>query len=77
VLNSLGVVGNVAGRGPARHYVESGRALLMGPGAWRESGAVTMVIDSDPSASGFYRRMGAVDDAVARSGSVGEDLFRG
>jgi GNAT superfamily N-acetyltransferase len=36
----------------------------------REAGAVTLVIDADPDASGFYRRMGAVDDGVAPSGSI-------
>jgi GNAT superfamily N-acetyltransferase len=36
----------------------------------RDGGAVTMVIDADPDAVGFYRRMGAVDDGVAPSGSI-------
>lgn len=36
----------------------------------RATGAATMVVDSDPSASEFYRRMGAVDDGVANSGSI-------
>ena len=36
----------------------------------REAGAVTLVIEADPDASGLYRRMGAVDDGVAPSGSM-------
>ena len=36
----------------------------------RDGGAVTMVIGSDPDAAGFYRRMGAVDDGTAPSGSI-------
>jgi GNAT superfamily N-acetyltransferase len=49
----------------------AGRALFN----WAENlaracGAARMVIDSDPSASEFYRRMGAVDDGVVQSGSI-------
>jgi len=36
----------------------------------RNAGAVSMVIDADPDAVGFYRRMGAVDDGTAPSGSI-------
>jgi hypothetical protein len=36
----------------------------------REAGAVALVIEADPDASGFYRRMGAVDDGAAPSGSI-------
>jgi Acetyltransferase (GNAT) domain len=36
----------------------------------REAGALTLVIEADPDASGFYRRMGAVDDGAAPSGSI-------
>jgi GNAT superfamily N-acetyltransferase len=36
----------------------------------RDSGAVFMVIDADRDAVGFYRRMGAVDDGTAPSGSI-------
>jgi GNAT superfamily N-acetyltransferase len=36
----------------------------------RDSGAVAMVIEADPDAAGFYRRMGAVDDGAAPSGSI-------
>jgi GNAT superfamily N-acetyltransferase len=48
-----------------------GRALL----AWatnvaREKGATQLVIDSDPGAAPFYRRMGAYDVGEARFGSI-------
>jgi len=36
----------------------------------REAGAGMMVIEADPDAVGFYRRMDAVDDGVAPSGSI-------
>jgi GNAT superfamily N-acetyltransferase len=36
----------------------------------RQAGATTLVIESDPDASGFYRCMGAVDRGVAPSGSI-------
>ena len=36
----------------------------------RDCGAATMAIDADPDAVGFYRRMGAVDDGTAPSGSI-------
>ena len=56
---------------PARLRSGAGRALFdWARNMARESGAVTMVIESDPCASEFYRRMGAVDDGVARSGSI-------
>jgi GNAT superfamily N-acetyltransferase len=35
-----------------------------------DSGAATMVIEADPGAAGFYRRMGAVDDGTAPSRSI-------
>jgi GNAT superfamily N-acetyltransferase len=35
-----------------------------------QAGATTMIIESDPGASGFYRRMGAVEHGVAASGSI-------
>jgi N-acetylglutamate synthase-like GNAT family acetyltransferase len=38
--------------------------------AARELGAHTLVIESDPGAAAFYRRMGARDDGVAPSGSI-------
>jgi GNAT superfamily N-acetyltransferase len=36
----------------------------------RDAGAATMVIEADPDAAGFYRRMGAVDKGIASSGSI-------
>jgi GNAT superfamily N-acetyltransferase len=36
----------------------------------RDAGAAIMVIDADPDAAGFYRRMGAVDKGTAASGSI-------
>jgi GNAT superfamily N-acetyltransferase len=36
----------------------------------RARGARFMTIDADPGAAGFYRRMGAVDDGTAPSGSI-------
>lgn len=36
----------------------------------RERGARWLWIEADPDAAGFYRRMGAIDDGVAPSGSV-------
>jgi GNAT superfamily N-acetyltransferase len=36
----------------------------------RERGACWLWIDADPGAAGFYRRMGAIDDGVAPSGSI-------
>jgi hypothetical protein len=32
--------------------------------------AVTMMIEADPDAAGFYRLMGAADDGIAPSGSI-------
>jgi GNAT superfamily N-acetyltransferase len=36
----------------------------------RERGARWLWIEADPDAAAFYRRMGAVDDGVAPSGSI-------
>jgi GNAT superfamily N-acetyltransferase len=36
----------------------------------RAGGARWLWIEADPDAAGFYRRMGAVDDGVAPSGSI-------
>jgi N-acetylglutamate synthase-like GNAT family acetyltransferase len=49
----------------------AGRALF----AWARAtaaqlGAATLVIEADPDAAPFYRRMGARDDGVAASGSI-------
>ena len=56
---------------PTRLRSGAGKALF----EWavtvaRDAGAVTMVIDADPNAAGFYRRMGAVDDGMAPSGTI-------
>jgi GNAT superfamily N-acetyltransferase len=49
----------------------AGRQLFAwATGVARELGASTLVIDSDPGAAAFYRRMGAVDDGVVASGSI-------
>ena len=36
----------------------------------RDAGAATRVIEADPDAAGFYRRMGAIDKGTAPSGSI-------
>lgn len=36
----------------------------------REHGARWLWIEADPDAAGFYRRMGAIDDGMAPSGSI-------
>jgi GNAT superfamily N-acetyltransferase len=38
--------------------------------AARAAGAIELVIEADPEAVEFYRRMGAVNDGVAPSGSI-------
>lgn len=49
----------------------AGRALFeWAAAAAREHGAATLIIDADPDAAPFYRRMGARDDGVAPSGSI-------
>jgi GNAT superfamily N-acetyltransferase len=56
---------------PTRLRSGAGRRLFeWATNAARELGAGTMQIESDPGAAEFYRRMGAVDDGVARSGSI-------
>jgi GNAT superfamily N-acetyltransferase len=56
---------------PTRLRCGAGKALF----EWatttaRDAGAATMVIEADPDAAGFYRRMGAVDNGTAPSGSI-------
>lgn len=56
---------------PAAMRSGAGRALF----AWcktaaRAKGASTMIIEADPDAAAFYRRMGARDDGRAPSGSI-------
>jgi hypothetical protein len=49
----------------------AGRALFQwAAGVTAESGATYLVVESDPGAAGFYRRMGARDDGVAPSESI-------
>lgn len=36
----------------------------------RGAGAASLVIEADPDAAGFYRRMGAIDDGTVPSGSI-------
>ena len=36
----------------------------------RAAGATALVIEADPDAAEFYRRMGAVDDSLVPSGSI-------
>jgi GNAT superfamily N-acetyltransferase len=56
---------------PTRLHSGSGRALFdWAADTARQAGATTLLIESDPNASGFYRRMGAVDDGVVLSGSI-------
>jgi GNAT superfamily N-acetyltransferase len=38
--------------------------------AARSAGARSLVVDSDPNAAEFYRRMGMMDDGAAPSGSI-------
>jgi GNAT superfamily N-acetyltransferase len=56
---------------PSRLRSSAGKALF----EWaamiaRDRGAASMVIESDPDAASFYRRIGAVDDGTAPSGSI-------
>jgi GNAT superfamily N-acetyltransferase len=56
---------------PTRLRSSAGRRLFeWATDAARDLGAGIMQIESDPGAAEFYRRMGAVDDGVARSGSI-------
>lgn len=36
----------------------------------REKGCRRLIVESDPGAAGFYRRLGAIDDGVAPSASI-------
>jgi GNAT superfamily N-acetyltransferase len=56
---------------PTRLRSGAGKALFEWAATMaRNAGAVTMMIKADPGAAGFYRRMGAVDDGIAPSGSI-------
>jgi GNAT superfamily N-acetyltransferase len=53
-----------------------GRLFAWAVEAARDFGARTLVIESDPGAAEFYRRMGARDDGVAPSGSIAGRFLR-
>lgn len=49
----------------------AGRALLnWARDTARKAGASALMIEADPGAAAFYRRMGAHDDGLALSGSI-------
>ncbi|ANW01650.1 GNAT family N-acetyltransferase [Bradyrhizobium icense] len=49
----------------------AGRKLLdWAKATARAAGATALVIEADPDAADFYRRMGAVDDGLVPSGSI-------
>jgi GNAT superfamily N-acetyltransferase len=49
----------------------AGRALLnWARDTARKAGASALIIEADPGAAAFYRRMGAHDDGLAPSGSI-------
>ena len=50
--------------GPGRKLLDWAKATA------RAAGAPALVIEADPDAAEFYRRMGAVDDGVVPSGSI-------
>jgi GNAT superfamily N-acetyltransferase len=56
---------------PCAMRTGAGRALFAwASGVGAQGGAASLVIESDPGAAGFYRRMGARDDGVAPSESI-------
>ena len=56
---------------PARLRCGTGKTLFdWARAAARDSGAAVLMIEADPGAAEFYRRMGAVDDGTAPSGSI-------
>ena len=56
---------------PAMLRTGTGRKLLdWAKATARAAGATALVIEADPDAAEFYRRMGAVDDGVVPSGSI-------
>jgi GNAT superfamily N-acetyltransferase len=56
---------------PAMLRTGTGRQLLdWAKATARAAGAMSLLIDADPDAAPFYRRMGAVDDGVVPSGSI-------
>jgi GNAT superfamily N-acetyltransferase len=56
---------------PAMLRTGTGRKLLdWAKATARAAGAMALVIEADPDAAEFYRRMGAVDDGLVPSGSI-------
>ena len=56
---------------PAMLRSGTGRKLLdWAMATARAAGATALVIEADPDAAEFYRRMGAVDDGLVPSGSI-------
>jgi GNAT superfamily N-acetyltransferase len=56
---------------PAMLRTGTGRKLLdWAKATARAAGATALVIEADPDAAEFYRRMGAVDDGLVPSGSI-------
>ena len=56
---------------PAMLRTGTGRKLLdWAIATTRAAGATALVIEADPDAAEFYRRMGAVDDGLVPSGSI-------
>ena len=56
---------------PAMLRTGTGRKLFEWAKATaRAAGATALVIEADPDAAEFYRRMGAVDDGLVPSGSI-------
>jgi GNAT superfamily N-acetyltransferase len=56
---------------PAMLRAGTGRKLFdWAKATARTAGATALVIEADPGAAEFYRRMGAVDDGLVPSGSI-------
>jgi GNAT superfamily N-acetyltransferase len=56
---------------PAMLRTGAGRKLFdWAKATARAAGATVLVIEADPDAAEFYRRMGAVDDGLVPSGSI-------
>ena len=56
---------------PGRIRARIGEALFRWAATTaRSHGAGTLIIESDPDALDFYRRMGAIDDGTAPSGAI-------
>jgi N-acetylglutamate synthase-like GNAT family acetyltransferase len=61
---------------PTRLRSGAGKALFeWAANVARRAGTLTMVVEADPNAAGFYRRMGAIDDGTEPSGSIGGRLL--